>query len=134
MQGNPEQDWGVSAYSRSGDIEITVCETCSGPERWQLTLEDRRFHLTFDIPNVQSVGDFLGFLNRFWQQSPWGEFQLGSVGNATVCIVKDEEFVDRFFIKVLGDQPSGGIVSYTLTEEVPDLVKALESVLVDLTG
>jgi hypothetical protein len=97
-----------------------------------IIIDHPQLHLRFAIAGPQVVGDFLAFLQRHWNQSSHGELALGTIGNANVFVIKDDEFGDRFFLCAVS---ADGAVRYTLKpDEIKDYVGALESAMEDLNN
>ncbi len=130
MTKDLEISWGLAAIGRSGDITIEIDQACSGPVRWELSINHLQSYFRFMIAGPPVVGEFLAFLQRHCNQSLPGELVLGSIGSAKVSVIKDVEFVDRFFLCVAS---ADGAVRYTLNSaEIKDYVAALKSAMEDL--
>ena len=124
--------WGCAAVGRSGDVSIDVEEAIAGPARWQISIDVPQFLIHFDIPTPSIVASFVGFLDRHQKRATSGELLLGSLGGGEVSIVKDDEFNDRFWLRVSAND---GGVWYTLTgEEVDDWIAALREAAADLSS
>lgn len=118
-----EPEWGCAAVGRSGDVGIEVDEAISGSECWQLSIDCPRFYLRFAIPQPSAVAGLCDFLAQHLDHPTGGELSLGTFGDSSVSIVKDDEFGDRFFLCV---SACDGSVRHTLTgDEVPDFIVAL---------
>ncbi len=127
-----ETNWGLAAIGRCADVSIDVDEAVSGPERWQMSIDLPQFQFRFTIPAPAIVGGFCDFLQQQLNHKTTGELPLGTLGNADVSIIKDDEFMDRFFLLAAAD---GGAVRHTLTGDVViNLIVALRQVASDLDG
>jgi hypothetical protein len=123
MPENSKQSWGLAALGNSGQICVDVDEATSGPERWQLTLDCPNWHLRFDIIGPQAVTHWLAFLNAHDGMIETATLSLGTFLGSPVVIIKDDEFADRFFLVVGGEQTA----HFTFTAEgVQDLKTALK--------
>ena len=132
MTESADTNWGCAAVGRSGDVSIDVDEAISAPDRWQIEIELSRFCLRFAIPTPSVVTQLCDFLECHLNQTTTDELRLGTLSNADVCIIKDDEFVDRFFLRVSADD---GAVHHTLTGDVvSNLIAALKQAKSDLDG
>ena len=122
--------WGCAAVGRCGDASIDLDEAISVPDRWELTIELSRFYLRFAVPGPSVVTQLRKFLDRYVNQTTSGELSLGTLGSANVVIVKDDECLDRFWLRVLADD--GAVDQTLLGDVVSDLIGAVQQAEADL--
>ena len=132
MTESAKTEWGCVAIGRSGDVAIDVDQALSGPERWEMQIDLPRFHLRFAIPAPTVVAQFGDFLQCHLSRPTTGELPLGTLANANVAVVKDDEFLDRFFLRVLAHD--GGVWHTLSSDEVSHSIAALEQANSDLEG
>ena len=129
MAKDTETDWGCAAVGQSGGITISVDEALSDPERWELTVDYPCCYFRFAIAGPHVIAEFLAFLQREWNGSH-AELTLGKVGDATISIVEDDAFVDRFFVRA---SAADGTICHTFkSEEVDHCLAALKTAKADL--
>ena len=138
--GRDPMTYGLLANGVSGAWSIDVDETMSGPDRWFLRIEGPAAYFSFEIPSldiVERLGEFLaarpaqnGRPTGPDSGSDW-ELTIGTDPRTPVHLLRDDEFVDRFFLLVGGTD--AWCVRYTLVaEDVKCLVTALSQVREDL--
>ena len=99
-------------------------------DRWELTIEMSRFYLRFAVPGPSVVTQLRKFLDSYLNQPTSGELPLGTLGSANVVIVKDDECLDRFWLRVLAD--NGAVDQTILDDVVLDLISAVQQAEEDL--
>ena len=125
-------NWGCAAVGRRGCAAIDVDEALTGPVRWQMSVDLPGFHLRFAISGAVAVARLCEFLERRRNPTTSDELEVGTIGRCVVSIIKDDEFVDRFYLSVADE---AGVVQQTLGEdEVADLIGALRQATDDLDG
>ena len=114
----------------AGDISIDVNEAISGPDRWELLIDLPRFYLRFAIPAPSTVAHLRGFLACHLNQATTGDLALGTFGDSSVSIIKDDEFGDRFFLSAAARD---GVVRHVSTDDdVRDFITALTQAMLDI--
>lgn len=134
--------FGLLANGSSGEWEVAIDESTSGPDRWFAQIEGPSISFYFEIPSVEIVGELLGFL-----ESPPVTAKISSDGlselngslvlskdkKTPVTLLRDDEYPDRFFLVVgLTDKP---IVRFVIGGvDVLNLTDALRQVKDDLSN
>jgi hypothetical protein len=93
--------YGCEALGKAGAFTVEVLSGSDG-KLW-LTIESPEWDFVFELVSPATVGDLAAFLRRYTGRAEFAELVLGSFCGATVEIVKDDEFEDRFILRTLGD-------------------------------
>lgn len=131
---NPDsQAFGLVASGSSGDWEISIDETLSGPRKWFLQIDGPLWYLEFRVARRDVVDGVLGFLGTHLGDgnSSTGnrasaiddEIELGCSCGNRVSLIWDTETNERCFILVAGDD--GFHVRFTLLHD--DLVQIVDA-------
>jgi hypothetical protein len=135
--GESKEGVGLLALGSSGPWEVAIDESLSGPARRFAQIEGPSVYLYFEIPTVQLIDDALDFLGAHSRDAQTRVFAkngtLSLVKNADtqVCLIKDDEFDDRYFLVI--EARSGPLVRFTITDDdLRHLVKALRDAKDDL--
>jgi len=97
---------GLMANGSSGQWEVSVDETTSGPDRWFLQIEGPTCYFSIEIPTpamVQKVFEFLGEHNASGNlvssvtETPTS-LTIGNSKGSPVILTKDDEYTDRYFL------------------------------------
>lgn len=143
IQASPEapgEGLGLLANGSSGSWEVSIDETVVGKERWFAQVEGPSLWLYFEIPSPEIIPRAIQFLlprgtkkevmpGCFSRSSD--RLDIGVAGETLVCLVKDDEYQDRYYFALgPGDSP---IVRYSVAGEDRDnLVEALRQVEEDI--
>lgn len=94
-----DRTWGLSAYGRSGEVEVSINEIISG-ERRQFSMEISvpGTQICFRIRDLNTASELFSFLRDHQNRKIFAEIEAGEMG-VPVFLVKDDEFVDRFFLR-----------------------------------
>jgi hypothetical protein len=57
-----EEALGLLANGSSGDWEVSIDQTTSGPARLLLEIEGRSVHLDFELPSLETIPKIIDFL------------------------------------------------------------------------
>lgn len=110
---------------RIGIVSVDIDTPTVESDNWEMVIEHPHIYLRFEIDGPQIVHGFLAFLRKHLNSSEFAELRLGTFGfgSASVSIIKDDEFPNRFFLCVLSGD---GAVRYTLNvNELGDYIGAL---------
>lgn len=108
---------------RPGIVSVDADEPTADSDKWGMEIDHPDLYLRFEIDGPQVVHDFLAFMRRNLNTSAYAELELGTLRSATVSIIKDDEFPNRFFLCVFADD---GAVRYTLNvDELGDYIGGL---------
>lgn len=120
---------GLLANGASGAWHVSVDEWDTEPERWFLQIEGPLVYFYLEILAPNSIDQILQFLTQ--QLASYDELMIGEHGHTPVTLVRDDEFTDRFFLKIgSSDAP---IVHYTLSgHDLECIVAAMEQAKEDL--
>ncbi len=104
-------------------VWIELDEPESDSDGWQLSIEHPNLYLHFQIEGPEVIAELLQFVRSNIGQGESTELKIGSIGEATVSIVKDEEYDDRLFFVVLSE---AGSVRHTLhINDIGDFLRGL---------
>jgi len=136
-QRESKEGIGLLALGSSGPWEVAIDESLSGPTRRFAQIEGPSVYLYFEIPTVDLIDDAINFLadhSRDAQTRPLvknGTLNVVKNADVQVCLTKDDEFNDRFFLVI--EAKSGPLVRFTITDDdLRHLVKALRDAKDDL--
>ena len=127
---------GLLATGSSGTWSVDIDETTAGVARWFAQIEGPSVYLYFQIPSPEITGKAIQFLaerpeNQSSQPGSNGALAIGGDKRASVSLVRDDEFSDRFFLLV-GPQDNP-IVRLTFAgEDLQHIVEALRQASEDL--
>jgi hypothetical protein len=127
---------GLLAAGSSGAWKIDIDETTIGVSRWFAQIEGPSAYIYFQIPSLDITGKALQFLadhggERNSQATRNGTLTIGKDERASITLVRDDEFSDRYFLLV-GPQDNP-VVRLTLTgEDLRHIAEALRQVRNDL--
>jgi hypothetical protein len=97
---------------------------------WLLDIDAKNWSLGVAIPRTAVVSIFAAFLRRTIGTTLHSEIDIGTLFGSTVKVHKDDEFPDRYFIRVV-DKPYGGILELLLIDpEATDLRTAMDELVV----
>jgi hypothetical protein len=126
-----ETRWGLAAYGRSGEIEITMDGTTSDPQRWAMTIERKDWSIRFEIASPAALKGLLDFLGAHLDGKVADDFVFGRFQGAPMRMVKDDEFADRFFLVAGGDDNYEFRITLT-GASANELSRALTQALADI--
>ena len=125
---------GLLAIGSSGQWEIAIDETTSGPARWFAQLDGPSVSFHFEIASVAVVGKLIRFLEPRPSANSSkrnGLLVIGQAGNAVITLIKDDEYPNRFFLIV--GPIEGPIVRFVIAEpDAAQIADALRQVEEDL--
>lgn len=138
--GGKAADLGLLATGSCGGWRIDVDEATSGPDRWFLQVEGPSAYFYFEIPSPGVIAEIDRFLisrppaggrpTGSDARSDW-ELAIGVDPQSPVLLLRDDEFDDRFFLRV--GCADSLCVRFTLQgEDVKCVATALEQVREDL--
>jgi hypothetical protein len=79
--------------------EFTV-EVLGRPDvGWQLSVESSNWCFAFNMDRPCAVAELANFLRSNAGREEFAELTVGSFGGASVRVVKDDEFAERFFLR-----------------------------------
>ena len=134
------QSFGLLANGSSGPWEIAIDEATSGTDRWWAQIEGPSVSFYFEIPSPEIVGKMARFLesrSAATKHSPNGQskrngpFVIGKDKKTPICLVKDDEYNDRFFL-VVGSTESPLVRFVIAGKDVVRIAEALRQVEEDL--
>ncbi len=131
---------GLLATGSCGGWSIDVDEATSGPDRWFLQIDGPSASFYFEIPSPGVIDQIDRFLARTPpaggrptgpdSRSDW-ELVLGTDPQTPVQLLRDDEFDDRFFLRI--GRTDSLSVRYTLQgDDLKCVAAALEQVREDL--
>ncbi len=125
---------GLMANGACGQWEVAIDETISGPDRWFIQIEGPTAYFSFEIPSPEMINaalDFIAPLVPHTKPSKNTSLAMGKEDQAPVCLVRDDEYDDRFFL-VVGPENTP-IVRFSLAgQDLKDMTEALRQTAEDL--
>jgi hypothetical protein len=127
---------GLLATGCSGTWSVDIDETTAGAARWFAQIEGPSVYVYFQIPSPEITGRATQFLterpeNQSSQPGSNGALVIGGDKRASVSLIRDDEFNDRYFL-LIGPQDNP-IVRITLAgEDLQHIVKAFRQASEDL--
>jgi hypothetical protein len=106
---SPPDNSGLAALGRAGAFTVEVFSRPDGS--WSLSVESPGWCFEFPLAGRAVVGELAAFLRSYAGTPRFAEILVGTLGGADVRVVKDDEFVDRFFIRAAH---TGSLVEFTL--------------------
>jgi hypothetical protein len=139
-QGRDDGCFGLLANGSSGQWEVGIDETTTGPDRWFAQLEGPSVSFYFEISSVDIVAKMIQFLESSpaaKKHSPTragegnGALVLSKDKKSPVTLVKDDEYEDRFFL-VVGLMESPTVRFVLAGTDATQIADALRQVKEDL--
>lgn len=128
MEFHAQPSWGAAAVGSSGEVTVELDEATSGPERWRLTVTTSRWHLRFEVATPLAMEQLLEFIRAHNGGTAFATLPLGTFLGAPVVLRKDDEYPDRFFLVLEGEQ----IAFFNLSgDELYDLTAAIQHAATD---
>jgi hypothetical protein len=128
MQDHAQPSWGAAAIGSSGDVTVELDEATSGPERWRLTVTTPNWHLRFEVAAPLALEQLLEFIRAHNGRTAFATLPLGTFHGAPVAMRKDDEYPDRFFLVLEGEQ----LAFFNLSgDELHDLTAAIHHAATD---
>jgi hypothetical protein len=126
-----DQPWGLIACARSEDVELSVDESIATPTVYEMTISLRSIELRISIRALEDVSTFKQFLLDHCKRSVFAEMRIGTLLGVPIRIVKDSEFVDRFYLRATGI----GMIEVILVDPISqDLVNAAVQLVADISS
>jgi hypothetical protein len=132
-----EKTTGLTAYGRSGPWEIAIDESIAGPDRWFAQIEGPSVYVYFEIPSPDLINETMQFLDCGRADVGHGPraatLTLGASRSMPVNLVRDDEFSDRCFLVIEGQD--GLHVRFTFAgEDLTHLIESLRQAKEDLSN
>lgn len=127
---------GLLAAGSAGSWNIEIDETTAGPDRWFIQIEGPSVQLYFQIPATDGVRKMFRFLtrsraDRAGSTGANGSLAIGMDRRASVMLVRDDEFGDRYFLLV--GPENDPVVRLTLAgEDLQQITSALREACEDM--
>ena len=118
--------YGLSASGMAGDFTVEVLSLPDGGGLF--CIQSPTWCFDFELSDPSAVGELAEFLQTYADRAEFAEMAIGSFGGASVRMVKDNEFEDRFFIRATC---TGPMVEFTL---VGNAAKDFVSAVVEVTA
>jgi len=129
------------AIGSSGPWEIAIDQTTSGRERWFAQVEGPSIGLYFEIPALKVIDEAIRFLSgtprppraSFANSTGNATLAFGNSGAASVSLIRDDEFTDRYFLVV--ESKGKRVVQLTVAgNDLTYLSEALAQVKEEIKG
>ena len=99
----------LAALGKAGEFTVEVLRR---PDvGLLLSIESSEWCFAFNINGLCAVAELAAFLHLYAGREEFAELTIGSFGGASVRVVKDNECVERFFLRAAG---LGLLVEFTL--------------------
>ncbi len=123
--------WGLAALGCHGGITIELDEPVGHDGPWHLQIRGNKGWLfQFDVAGANAARGLSAFVKEHADKELFAECRVGSFQAADVVLVKDDEFPDRFWLRIRG---AGQMAEVTIQDEdAVDLGKALDDLISDL--
>ena len=99
MDATPPKHYGAAALGRTSRFEIEIDEALDDASDLQMSIATRGWTFRFALSARDDVARALTFLREHTGRLVFSEIALGTFHGATVWLVKDGEFGDRFWLR-----------------------------------
>lgn len=98
----PPKSYGLAAIGKTSRFDIEVDGAIEN-SALQISISTQSWTFRFALPSRNEVARMLSFLREQNGHLTFSELTVGSFHGATVRLIKDNEFADRFWLRALGD-------------------------------
>ena len=135
-----EESFGLLACGASGAWQVDVDETTSGRNRWWAQIEGPLSSFYFELPSLDVIGKMAMFLCKQsasakhctnGQSKRLETLILSKDKKTPICLVRDDEFNDRFFL-VVGPMDKSTVRFVIAGKDALHISEALQQVQEDL--
>jgi hypothetical protein len=88
----------LAALGKVGTFTVEVLRGSDGS--WMLSVESPTWFLDFKLAGPDSIHELAEFFRTQVGRTAFSELAIGSFGSAIVRVIKDDEFADRFYLRV----------------------------------
>lgn len=122
--------YGLAALGRHRSIAIDLDEPIGHRGSWHIQISGRNWELVFNVTNESAAREFSAFVKQHANRKIFAQQRVGSFQETDVVIVKESEFADRFWLRIIG---AGQMVEVTFVDEdAYALEKALDGLVSNL--
>jgi len=123
MSATSPKQYGAAAVGRTSRFDVEIDEALRDATDLQMSIGTHSWTFRFALSARDDVARILSFLREHTGRLVFSELAVGSFNGAPVLLVKDDEFVDRFWLRARG---VGQMVEFALAAD--DLVEFTEAV------
>jgi hypothetical protein len=120
--------WELTAMGVAGEWQVELLRAESDENAWRLCAEGRLVNLSIEISGPTVVGELSRFFRGTEGRREHSEMAVGRCGGGGVVLVKDDEFGDRYFVRV----GEGALVLTLAGEILADVRRAFGQVAAEL--
>jgi hypothetical protein len=113
MSPREAQHYGVAAIGSAGRFTVEILETTDNPNARLMSIEAGGWSLCFALAE-RGTAQVLSFLRVHAGRVVFSELAIGSFLGAPVILIKDDEFPDRFYLRVFAN---GHLLEFVLTAD-----------------
>ena len=103
MSAIPPKHYGAAAVGGTSRFDVEIDEAHDDPDNVQMSITTRGWSFRFGLSTRADVPRMLLFLRKHTGSLVFSEVAVGSFRGASVFLVKDREFADRFWLRAHGD-------------------------------
>lgn len=111
MSFTPPKHYGAIGIGCTTRFEVEIDESLDDPNDLQMGISVRAWSFRFALTSRDQVERILAFLREYTGQLVFAEITVGSFQGAPVRLIKDDECVDRFWLRAYA---GGGMVEFLL--------------------
>jgi hypothetical protein len=126
----PPKHYGAAAVGSAGCFDVEIDEAHDDPNEVQMSVTARSWSFRFRLSARADVSRMLSFLRERTGSLVFSELIVGSFHGASVLLVKDREFADRFWLRAHGD---GQMAEFVLAaDDLAQFTDAIAQAVQDL--
>ena len=97
MSAIPPKHYGAAGVGSTSRFDVEIDEALDDASDLQMSIRTRSWTFRFALSAREDVAQILSFLLEHTGRLEFSEIVVGSFHGASVVIVKDREFADRFW-------------------------------------
>src|SRR6185295_15547012 len=130
MSAIPPKHYGAAAVGGTRRFDVEIDEAHDDPNDVQMSVTAHSWSFRFRLSARADVPRMLSFLREHTGSLAFSELVVGSFHGASVLLVKDREFADRFWLRAHGD---GQMVEFVLAaDDLTEFTDAVAQAVQDL--
>ncbi|SRR6266705_2021379 len=130
MSPDPPKNYGVAAVGSTSRFDVVIDEALDDSNDTQMSISARGWSFRFTLSARDAVAQILSFLREHTGRLVFSEVTVGSFNGARVLLIKDDEFADRFWLRVFG---ACQMVEFVLAaEDLTEFTDAVAQAVQDL--
>ena len=127
------KEYGAAGVGCTSRFNVCIDEELEAPDHIQLCIDGRTWSFRFTLTSRNEAVQILSFLREHTGRLAFAERVIGAFHGASVRLIKDDEFADRFWIRAFADGGDDGMVDFVLVaEDLVDFTEAMAQAVQDL--